>query len=45
MAIALTLETHAWFHPGTKREVDILALKLFCLGVLILAGLITAGVL
>ena len=45
MAIARTLEKHAWFHPGTKREVDILALKLFCVFAFILAGLITAGVL
>ena len=33
------------FQPATKRQADVLALKLFCLGSFILLGLITAGVL
>jgi hypothetical protein len=45
MAIAPTLEKKTWFHTATKREEDVLALKLFCLFSLILVGLITAGVL
>ena len=31
--------------PTTKREADLLALKLFCLFSFILVGLITAGIL
>ena len=34
-----------WFQPATKREADILALKVFCLGSFILLGLIIVGVL
>jgi hypothetical protein len=34
-----------WFQPQTKRQADVLALKLFCLGSFILLGLITAGAL
>ena len=45
MAIASTLEKKFWFRPATKREADVLALKLFCLFSFILLGLITAGVL
>ena len=33
------------FQPATKRQADVLALKLFCLGSFILLGLIMAGVL
>jgi hypothetical protein len=33
------------YQPATKREADVFALKLFCLGSFILLGLITAGVL
>jgi hypothetical protein len=45
MAIARTLEKYFWFRPATKREADVVALKLFCLFSFILVGLITAGVL
>lgn len=45
MAIAPTLEKNFRFRPATKREADVLALKLFCLFSFILVGLITAGVL
>ena len=45
MTIAPTLEQNFWFRPATKREADVLALKLFCLFSFILVGLITAGVL
>jgi hypothetical protein len=38
-------QTSGWFQPATKLQADLLALKLFCLGSLILLGLITAGVL
>ena len=34
-----------WYQPATKRQADILALKLFCLGSFMLLGLIMAGVL
>jgi len=33
------------FHPTTKRQADVLAPKVFCLGAFILLGLIIAGVL
>jgi hypothetical protein len=33
------------FQPATKRQADLLAIKLFCLGSFILLGLIMAGVL
>ena len=39
MALALKLAT-----PTTKKEADVMALKLFCLFSFILIGLITAGV-
>ena len=45
MATAPTSENNVWFHPATKREADVLAVKLFCLFAFILVGLITAGVL
>ena len=45
MATAPTSEDNVWFHPATKREADVLAVKLFCLFAFILVGLITAGVL
>ena len=45
MATASTSEKNVWFHPATKREADVLAVKLFCLFAFILVGLITAGVL
>ena len=45
MATASTSEKNVWFHPATKREADLLAVKLFCLFAFILVGLITAGVL
>ncbi len=45
MTIAPILEQNFWFRPATKREADVLALKLFCLFSFILVGLITAGVL
>lgn len=32
------------FQPATKRQADVLALKLLCLGSFILLGLIAAGV-
>jgi hypothetical protein len=41
----LTPEKNVWFHPATKREADVLAVKLFCLFAFILVGLITGGVL
>jgi hypothetical protein len=34
-----------WFHPATKREADVLSLKVFCLGSFILIALIMAGAL
>jgi hypothetical protein len=34
-----------WFHPATKHEADVLALKVFCLSSFILIALIMAGVL
>ena len=33
------------FQPATKRQADVLALKLFFLGTFMLLGLITAGIL
>jgi hypothetical protein len=45
MAIPRTLEKSFRFRPATKREADVLALKLFCLFSFILLGLITSGVL
>jgi len=45
MAIPRTLEKSFWFRPATKREADVLALKLFCLFSFILLGLITSGLL
>ena len=45
MATAPTSGNNVWFHPATKREADVLAVKLFCLFAFILVGLITAGVL
>ena len=45
MAIALTLQRHLTSRPGSKREADVVALKLFCLFSFILVGLIMAGVL
>jgi hypothetical protein len=33
------------FQPATKRQADVLAVKLFCVGSFVLLGLITAGVL
>jgi hypothetical protein len=36
---------HFGLQPATKRQADVLALKLFCVGSLILVGLIMAGVL
>jgi len=44
MATASTSEKNVWFHPATKREADVLAVKLFCLFAFILVGLITGGV-
>jgi hypothetical protein len=41
----LTPEKNVWFHPATKREADVLAVKLFCLFAFILVGLITGGIL
>jgi hypothetical protein len=40
-----TLAKAALFRPTTKREADLVALKLFCLFSFILVGLIAAGVL
>ena len=34
-----------WFQPATKRQADVLALKLLCLGSFMLLGLIIARVL
>lgn len=45
MAIAPTLQRHLVARPRTKREADVVALKLFCLFSFILVGLIMAGVL
>jgi len=45
MAIATTPRTHLWLRPATKREVDAMAAKLFCLFSFILVALILAGVL
>jgi hypothetical protein len=33
------------FQPATKRQADVLALKVFCVGSFILLGLIITGVL
>jgi hypothetical protein len=43
MAIAPTLEKYLVV-PTTKREPDLLALKLFCLFSFILVGLIAVGI-
>jgi hypothetical protein len=45
MAIAPTLQRHMAARARTKREADVVALKLFCLFSFILVGLIMAGVL
>jgi hypothetical protein len=45
MTVALTLEKYLDVPPTTKREADVLALKLFCLFSFILVGLIMAGIL
>ena len=45
MAIAPALQRHMAARPRTKREADVVALKLFCLFSFILVGLIMAGVL
>ena len=42
---APTLQRHLAARPRTKREADVVALKLFCLFSFILVGLIMAGVL
>ena len=43
MAIAPTLQRHLAARPRSKREADVVALKLFCLFSFILVGLIMAG--
>jgi len=45
MAIAPTLEKYLAARPTTKREIDVVAFKLFCLFSIILVGLIMAGIL
>ena len=45
MTIAPTLQRHLTARPRSKREADVVALKLFCLFSFILVGLIMAGVL
>ena len=45
MAIAPALQRHLAARPRSKREADVVALKLFCLFSFILVGLIMAGVL
>ena len=45
MTVAPTLEKYLAVHPTTKREADVMALKLFCLFSFILVGLIMAGIL
>ena len=45
MTVATTLEKYLVGRPKTKREEDVIALKLFCLFSFILVGLIVAGVL
>jgi hypothetical protein len=45
MAIAPALQRHLTARPRSKREADVVALKLFCLFSFILVGLIMAGVL
>ncbi len=45
MTLAPTLEKYFALPPATKREADLMALKLFCFLSFILVGLITAGVL
>lgn len=34
-----------WFQPANKRQAEVMALKVFCLGAFILLGLILAGLL
>jgi hypothetical protein len=45
MAIAPTLQRYLAARPRTKRDADLVALKLFCLFSLILVGLIALGLL
>jgi hypothetical protein len=45
MTVATTLEKYLVGRPTTKREADVMALKLFCLFSFILVGLIMAGIL
>ena len=45
MTIATTLEKYLVGRPKTKREEDVIALKLFCLFSFILVGLILSGIL
>jgi hypothetical protein len=45
MTVALTLEKYLAAPPTTKREADVLALKLFCLFSFLLVGLIMGGIL
>jgi hypothetical protein len=45
MTVATTLEKYLAARPTTKREADVMALKLFCLFSFILVGLIMAGIL
>jgi hypothetical protein len=45
MAIAPASEKYFWLSPVTKRDADVLAVKLFCLFSFVLVGLIVAGVL
>jgi hypothetical protein len=45
MAIAPTLQRYLTARPRTKRDADLVALKLFCLFSFILVGLIMAGLL
>jgi hypothetical protein len=43
MTVTTTLEKYLIGRPTTKREEDLIALKLFCLFAFILVGLIVAG--
>jgi hypothetical protein len=45
MAIAPAIQKRLASRPRSKREADVMALKLFCLFSFILVGLIMAGVL
>ncbi len=45
MTIATTPGRYLWLRPATKRQVDAMAAKLFCLFSFILVALIVAGVL